>query len=241
MTTGTHVITVVYANQDGNYNTSTGTLSGGQIVQQTATALSVAAANGVFGGTTTVSATLTAGANPVPNQSVSFTLNGVSKGSGTTDATGKATITNVSLTGINAGSYPTGVGASFAGAGVLTGSNGTGALTVGQASQTITFDASGLVKKFGDASFSVASLASASSGLAVTFTSTTAPVCTVTSAGQVTIVAGGACTIVASQAGNTNFLAAVACLRPSRSGRPARRSPSMRRRSSRSSATRASR
>ena len=203
LATGTHAITVVYANQDGNYNASTGTLAGGQVVQQTATALSVAAANGVFAGTTTLSATLTSGGAAVQNQSVSFSLNGGAKGSALTDATGKATLTNVSLIGINAGSYPTGVGASFAGAGSLTGSNGTGALTVDQASQTITFDASNLVEKFGDPSFSVT--ATASSGLPVTFASTTAPVCTATAAGQVTIVAAGACTITASQAGNASF------------------------------------
>lgn len=205
-TSGTHVITVVYANQDGNYNTSTGTLAGGQVVQQAATTLTVAAATGVFGGTTTLSATLTAGAAGVAGQSVSFTMNGQAAGSATTDATGKATINGVSLAGINAGSYPSGVAATYIGGGAFAGSTGTGSLTVGQASQTISFDASALIKKFGDPSFSVT--ATATSGLAVTFTSTTTPTCTVTSAGQVTIVAAGACTLTASQAGNTNFLAA---------------------------------
>ena len=205
-TTGTHVITAVYANQDGNYNTSTGTLSGGQVVQQTSTALAVATASGVFGGTATLSATLTAGAGGLPGQIVSFTLNGQPAGNATTDATGKATVNTASLTGINAGSYPSGVGATFAGGGSFGGSTGANSLTVDKAPQTITFDASALTKKFGDPSFPVT--ATASSNLAVTFASTTAPVCTVTSAGQVTIVTAGACTITASQAGNTNFLAA---------------------------------
>jgi hypothetical protein len=206
-TAGTHVITVAYANLDGNYNTSTGTLSGGQVVQQTSTTVTVAAATGVFGGTTTLSAMLTAASTGVAGKSISFTLNGQAAGSATTDATGNATINTVSLAGINAGSYPSGVGATFIGGGAYAGSSGTGSLTVGQASQTITFDVSGLIKKFGDASFGVT--ATASSGLAVTFTSATIPVCTVTSAGQVTIVSAGACRLTASQAGNTNFLAAV--------------------------------
>ena len=49
--------------------------------------------------------------------------------------------------------------------------------------------------------------ATASSGLAVTFASTTASVCTV-SGSTVTIVAVGTCTITASQAGNANYAAA---------------------------------
>ncbi len=81
-------------------------------------------------------------------------------------------------------------------------------LTVLKASQTIAFDASGLTKKFGDPNFSVASLATASSALAVTFSSTTAATCGVTSAGDVSIAGAGVCTITASQAGNANFDAA---------------------------------
>lgn len=48
--------------------------------------------------------------------------------------------------------------------------------------------------------------ASASSGLAVTFTSLTTPICTV-SGTTVTLVANGACSIAADQAGNLEFLA----------------------------------
>ena len=142
----------------------------------------------------------------MPGQIVSFTLNGQPAGNATTNATGKATINTASLAGINAGSYPSGVGATFIGGGSFAGSVGASSLTVDKAPQTITFDVSALSKKFGDPSFPVT--ATASSGLVVSFASTTAPVCTVTGVGQVTIVAAGACTIIASQAGNTNFLAA---------------------------------
>ena len=76
--------------------------------------------------------------------------------------------------------------------------------TVNPANQTITFGAlSNHV--FGSADFTVG--AGASSGLAVTFSSTTTGVCTVTG-NTVSIVAGGTCTVRASQAGNTNYNAA---------------------------------
>jgi len=67
--------------------------------------------------------------------------------------------------------------------------------------QTITFDPLG-GKTFGDAPFSVS--ATASSGLAVTFSSLTNPVCTV-SGNMVTLVAAGMCTIAADQAGNAAY------------------------------------
>ena len=52
---------------------------------------------------------------PSPTSPVAFTLNGTSVGSTQTNSSGVATLSGVSLTGIAAGSYPTGVGASFAG------------------------------------------------------------------------------------------------------------------------------
>ncbi len=75
---------------------------------------------------------------------------------------------------------------------------------VSPASQTITFNALGNVA-FGTAPFTIS--ASASSGLPVTFSSTTPSVCTVAGT-TVTIVGGGACSITASQAGNATYSAA---------------------------------
>lgn len=60
---------------------------------------------------------------------------------------------------------------------------------------------------FGGAPFPIA--ATATSGLAVAFTSTTMPVCTV-SGTTVTLAGAGTCTIRASQAGNSSFAAAPA-------------------------------
>ncbi|WP_299249089.1 T9SS type A sorting domain-containing protein, partial [uncultured Cytophaga sp.] len=61
-------------------------------------------------------------------------------------------------------------------------------------------------KVVGDASFTVT--ATASSGLAVTFTSSNPAVATVTAAGVVTILSAGTTNIVANQAGNATFNAA---------------------------------
>jgi len=67
------------------------------------TSLAVAAASGTYAGTTTLSATLTAGGTPVSGKSVAFVLDGASVGSATTDSAGLATLTSVSLASINAG------------------------------------------------------------------------------------------------------------------------------------------
>ncbi|MGA2117739.1 MAG: hypothetical protein ABSH56_23645 [Bryobacteraceae bacterium] len=75
---------------------------------------------------------------------------------------------------------------------------------VTQTSQTISFGALPN-RALGSAPFIVG--ASASSGLAVSFASTTAPVCTV-SGNTVTLVAVGTCTIQATQAGNATYAAA---------------------------------
>jgi sugar lactone lactonase YvrE len=73
-----------------------------------------------------------------------------------------------------------------------------------QVAQTITFGALSN-QPLGTAPFIIS--ATASSGLAVTFASTTSAVCTVSSA-TVTLVSAGTCTIRATQAGNANYAAA---------------------------------
>ncbi len=79
-------------------------------------------------------------------------------------------------------------------------------LTVSQASQTITFAALPAVT-YGVAPITVG--ASASSGLPVSFASTTASVCTV-SGSTVTLVVAGTCTVRATQNGNIDYSAAPA-------------------------------
>jgi len=74
-------------------------------------------------------------------------------------------------------------------------------ISIGPASQTITFGPLSN-QPFGSAPFIVS--ATASSGLPVSFASTTPSVCTV-SGSTVTLLATGTCTIQATQAGNANF------------------------------------
>ena len=164
-----------------------------------ATTLAVAAANGSFGQVANLSATLTAGGTGVSEETVSFTLNGNSVGSGVTDGSGIATVSNVSLAGINAGSYPGGIAATFAGDSSYTTGSGTAALTIVQTDQTITFDALSN-KNFGDPDFAVS--ATASSTLAVIFSASGK--CSVAGA-TVHLTGAGSCTITASQAGDSNY------------------------------------
>jgi uncharacterized protein YhjY with autotransporter beta-barrel domain len=75
--------------------------------------------------------------------------------------------------------------------------------TVGKGNQTITFGAAPAITVGGTGNAS----ATASSGLAVSYTSQTASVCTVAGS-TVTGVNAGSCTIAADQAGNVNYIAA---------------------------------
>src|SRR5207249_2558168 len=106
---------------------------------QAAASLSVSSASGTYGGTANLSATLTSGGSGVSGKTVAFTLNGNSVGSATTNASGVASLAGASLSGINAGTYPTGVGASFAGDSGFAAANGSASLTVSNATPTITW------------------------------------------------------------------------------------------------------
>ncbi|HZJ30864.1 MAG TPA: hypothetical protein VFD21_04805 [Vicinamibacterales bacterium] len=124
------------------------------------------------------------------------------KGTACTNGSGVATISGVSLSGIGAGTYSTGVAASFAGDGSYVSSSGTNALTVNKASQTITFGPLAN-NTTSDPPFTVN--ATATSGLVVSFAASGQ--CTL-SGNTVTITAAGSCTITASQAGDSNYTAA---------------------------------
>jgi hypothetical protein len=81
-------------------------------------------------------------------------------------------------------------------------------ISVGQASQTITFASAGL-KHFGDANFSAS--ATSTSGLTILYglgSNTTNSACTVASDGTVTITNVGICEVTADQMGNSTYAAA---------------------------------
>ena len=138
------------------------------------------------------------------SKTVNFTLNGNASGSAVTDASGIAAVNLTGVTSVNAGTYPNGVAASFAGDGSLAPASGMADLSVDQASQTITFAAL-TDKTFGDSDFAVS--ASADSGLTVTFTVGATDNCTISIA-MVRLTGAGSCTVTAHQAGNTNYKAA---------------------------------
>jgi MBG domain (YGX type)/Galactose oxidase, central domain/Kelch motif len=106
------------------------------------TTLTVSPASGTYGGTVDLSATLTktSDSSAVSGKTISFTLNGNPVGSATTSASGVASLTSISLSGINANTYPTGVGASFAGDSGYALSSGTASLTITKAPLTVTAD-----------------------------------------------------------------------------------------------------
>ena len=99
--------------------------------------LTVGSATGTYGGTVNLSAKLTDGVSPLSGRTINFTLNGNGVGSAVTDGSGIATLNSVSLAGINANTYPTGVGASFAGDATYLASTATNTLTVNKADAVI--------------------------------------------------------------------------------------------------------
>jgi hypothetical protein len=97
----------------------------------------------------------------VTGKSINFTLNGNSSAA-RRPTLRRGDVVERKPGGVGAGTYASGVGASFAGDGSYASSSGTNSLTVAKASQTISFGALAS-KTYGDPSFSVS--ATASSGL----------------------------------------------------------------------------
>jgi hypothetical protein len=175
------------------------------ISSASATTLAVDPATGTFGGTASLSATLTNNGTPVANESVAFTLNGASAGSTQTNSSGVATLPGVSLTGIAAGSYSAGVGASFAGDTGFDPATSSGALTVSKADQAITVTTHAPASAVFNSQFTVAATGGGS-GNAVTFSSGGG--CS-NSGATFTMTSGTtACQVKYDQAGNSNYNAA---------------------------------
>ena len=188
---------------------------------QVVTHLVVAAATGAFGGAVTLTATLTSNGTAMAGGNVSFTLNGVAVGSAATTADGVATLPNASLAGIEAGIYPTGIAATFAGGPTAAQSTGQAQLVVQQASQVISFDQPHAMHA-GDPPQALR--ASASSGLhpVLTIAPQSDGVCAIVQLGSggqavpaysVSASGTGTCTIIAAQPGDTDYAAAPELLR----------------------------
>jgi len=146
----------------GALRTSSGTRTGGngaagqvRIKYRYDITTTVSPATGSYGGTASLTATLTiTGGGAVSGKTISFTLNSVAAGTAVTDGTGVANIPAASLAGINLGTYPTGVGASFAGIGNYKASSGTASLTVNYPMPTTT-DINPTTKNIGDSQFTL--------------------------------------------------------------------------------------
>lgn len=94
------------------------------------TSLSVAPARGTYNGTATLMATLNSSGSPVSGKTITFKLDNNAVGTATTDSAGVATLSSVSLAGINAGTYDGAVEASFAGELTYRSSLNTGTLQI---------------------------------------------------------------------------------------------------------------
>jgi Bacterial Ig-like domain (group 3)/Kelch motif len=184
---------------DGTYGASVQTVS--FTATPAPTSLAAASSAATYGTTATLSATLTADGNFVNNETVSFSNGGSSACSGTTNTLGVAQC-SASLSGLTVGSYT--ISASFAGDSNYQASSGSGTLTVTQATQTITFPS---ITGEPYTLTSIPLSATASSGLPVSYSSTTPAICTV-SGSTASLLVYGECTIQAAQAGNANYDAA---------------------------------
>jgi len=112
-------------------------------ISATATTLVIATpAAGTYGGSVNLQATLTSGGSPLAGKSVTFSLDGFSRSSAITNASGVATLSNVTLTTglsntlLNVGNYV--VGATFAGDDTYAFSNDTDTQTVNPLGITVT-------------------------------------------------------------------------------------------------------
>jgi hypothetical protein len=132
---GATSLTASYAgSNDGTYGASTAVSN--FTVTNLAATLTVPTVSATYGNSqASIGANLTSGSSPVPNKTVSFTVDGNSVGSATTDSAGHAVV-NVSISGFGAGNHA--ISASFAGDTSYLASSGSGTLTVNPAALTIT-------------------------------------------------------------------------------------------------------
>jgi len=159
--------------------------------------------SGSLSGTATFGQVLTANATAFTPASYQWKRSATAGGT-YSDIAG-ATSSTYTLTGSDVGNYVK-VAMTSSDALVVTTS---ATASVGALSQTITFGAlSGVKLTASPVTLSGASLATASSGLTPTYSSSTIETCTATSAGVITLKLVGTCTIVASQAGSSGYGAA---------------------------------
>ncbi|HYF79316.1 MAG TPA: Ig-like domain repeat protein, partial [Symbiobacteriaceae bacterium] len=130
LTAGPHTVAVSFAGDaDIAANDATGTLT---VTQATGT-VTVAAQTGIYRSNVTLEATL---APVAANRTITFSVNGTAVGSGTTDATGKATYTYFITAPVGSAT----IDAAFAGDAEVAAATGTGTLTVSKATGVMVAD-----------------------------------------------------------------------------------------------------
>jgi hypothetical protein len=163
--------------------------------------LNVDNAEGDWGGSVSLRARLTSGADPAVGKPIQFSLRNVVVGSATTGADGVATLDNVSLAGIDGGTYVNGVKARFNGDSTLAAIENTANLTIRKQDQTIEF--APIEDRF-IAQGGVTMSATTSSGLGVTYSIVSGPA-TISGSTVNPTGTGGTVTVKATQAGNGRY------------------------------------
>jgi ribosomal protein S11 len=170
--------------------------------ENTTTAVSISPNPLVFGQFVTVTATVTPATSGTPTGFVTIYLNGANVGNLLLSG-GVGTASTPYFGSLTPGAYS--ITATYDGDSTyLTSSSTTLTLTVTKASQTITFPP---ITGTQYALTSVLLNATASSGLAVSFSTTTPTICAA-SGSTLSLLAAGTCVVHASQAGNADYIAA---------------------------------
>jgi len=131
---GSYSYHVHFADSDGNYDGSDSASIPLTVVN--ASTLTVQNASGTYGGTVTNLLATLSSSGSVSGKTISFSLNGTSVGTATTNSSGVATLPTAGLVGISAGTYTTGVSATFAGDSLLAPASATASLTINPRSVT---------------------------------------------------------------------------------------------------------
>ncbi|RYY29934.1 MAG: T9SS type B sorting domain-containing protein, partial [Sphingobacteriaceae bacterium] len=139
------------------------------------------------------------------NPELTLTYTGFVNGETSAVLSGLPNVTTTATTDADAGTYPIEVGDVAAANYAITYVNGT--LTINPNQQTLTIAAPS-AKTYGDADFNL-NASSSNSALPLTYTSSNPAIATVDASGNVHILAAGTVTISISQAGNSNYVAAI--------------------------------
>lgn len=159
--------------------------------------LSVSDATGTYGSTAILTAKLSANGNNLSGKLITFSLNANPVGTATTDSNGLATLTNVSLSGVNAGTYVGAVSAQFAGDTTFAAINSTAQLTVQKATPSLQV-AGGTFVFDGQAHAASASTTGVNN-------EALSPITVLYNGTSSVPVNAGTYTVMASFAGNTNY------------------------------------